>query len=248
LTRRRQQLDVSNPISCRADDDSLLPLNSFNGAGNIVCQTFDPPSGGLISFPLNDWIEKALCQKYCLVLCGQSDLGKTALACSLAAYLATHDQGERPYYLKVGTVDILREAVKDGLMCDNVPIVLDEVTPGAARGTRPPTTLHDVKRLCEVEGTTTTDGRNNDIVFKSDQPRIFTTNAMCPFDWHAKLPGDIWVMSAASRALLQPDVKAVFKRCVFAVVASGLIPQAVRVSFAESRREAKKARYAGAFS
>ncbi len=33
LTRRRQQLDVSNPISCRADDDWLFPLNSFNGAG-----------------------------------------------------------------------------------------------------------------------------------------------------------------------------------------------------------------------
>jgi hypothetical protein len=248
IARRRQQLDVTNPTMCKGDDETLLPLSGFTGGAQLLCQTFDPASGALIQFPLSDWVEKAYCEKYCLVLCGQSDLGKTALASSVCAFLARADQSEHPYYLKVGTVDILREAVKDGLMSENVPILLDEVTPGAPRGSRPAMTLHELKRLCEVEGSSTTDGRNNDISFKAGQARVFTTNAMCPFDWHPNLPGDIWVMSAQSRALLQPDIKAVFKRCVFAVVADNIIPHSVRASFADGRRESKKARYAGAFS
>ena len=247
ISRRRQQLDITNPIMCRADDETLLPLSSFVGGAALVCQTFDPSTGSLIRFPLSDWLEKAFCEKYCLVLFGQSDLGKTALASSLCGFLARADQQEHPYFLKAGTMDILREAVKDGLMLETTPIVLDELTPGAPRGSRACMTLHELKRLCEVEGSSTSDGRGNDITFSAGQARVFTSNAMCPFDWHPKLPADVWVMSDASRALLSADVKAVFKRCVFVVVEGSLIPQALRVSFAATRRETKKARYAGAF-
>jgi hypothetical protein len=248
ISRRRHQLDITNPVMCRADDETLLPLSSFVGGAALVCQTFDPSTGSLIRFPLSDWLEKAFCEKYCLVLFGQSDLGKTALASSLCGFLARADQHEHPYYLKAGTLDILREAVKDGLMLETTPIVLDELTPGAPRGSRACMTLHELKRLCEVEGSSTSDGRCNDITFSAGQARVFTSNAMCPFDWHPKLPENIWVMSDASRALLAADVKAVFKRCVFVVVESSLIPQALRASFATTRRESKKARYTGAFA
>jgi len=249
LSRRRNSLDGSNPVMCKADSPDLLPLSSFVGAGAILLRTFDPNTGALIVHPLSDWIEKALCLKYTLVLGGQSDLGKTALASALVAYLATHDQcNEHPYYLKVGTVDILREAIKDNLMVEQVPVVLDEVTPGMPRGTRPCMTLDDVKRLTEVEGTTVTDGRCNDIAFKSEQARVFTTNSLTPHGWHPGLPQDVWVMSDATRALLPPNVKAVFKRCLFGLVEQNLIPVSVRTAHAERKRADKSARYAGAFA
>ncbi len=109
-------------------------------------------------------------------------------------------------------------------------------------------TLDDVKRLAEVEGTTTTAGRCNDIAFKAEPARVFTTNSLTPHGSHPALPPDVWVMSYATRALLSPNVKAVFKRCLFGLVEQNLIPVATRAAHADSKRAVKSARYSGAFA
>eukprot|EP00930_Biecheleria_cincta_P082173 TRINITY_DN7186_c0_g1_i1.p1 TRINITY_DN7186_c0_g1~~TRINITY_DN7186_c0_g1_i1.p1 ORF type:complete len:134 (+),score=6.55 TRINITY_DN7186_c0_g1_i1:280-681(+) len=133
-------------------------------------------------------------------------------------------------------------------MLENVPILMDEVTPGRSRGTRPPMSLHEVKRLCEVQESTATDARNNDISFRAGQARVFTTNALSPFGWNSKLPADVWLASPEERANLSPDIKAVFKWCAFALIEHNLIRQELRDAHTGRRRQARIVRYAGAFS
>ena len=158
-------------------------------------------------------------------------MGKTQLALSMAAELAIELQNNaNAYFIKVGTVDSLREVINRNLMAENVPIVFDEVTVGLMRGTRPSMTLEDVKHLCEIVETTTVDGRNNDISFYKNQPRIFTSNAKSPQLWHRDLPYNVWTDDALSRKTYEPDIKAIFKRVVFAEVPVSLISE-------ERRRE-----------
>ena len=132
------------------------------------------------------------------------------------------------YFVKVGTVDALREVVDRGLMQKNVPVLFDEVTVGRMRGTRPCMSLEDMKHLCEILETTTVDGRNNDISFHLNQPRIFTSNAWGPHSWHRDLPPMVFTDSPRMRQSYEADVKAVFKRVVFAQVNTCLISQEMR--------------------
>ncbi len=62
----------------------------------------------------------------------------------------------------------------------------------------------------------------------TEQPRIFTSNAMTPQGWHGGLPHDPWSCSDAVRFGYDAHVKAVFKRCAFAYVPSNMVSQAVR--------------------
>ena len=96
--------------------------------------------------------------------------------------------------------------------------------------------IEDIKHMTEVQKSSTLDGRNKDISFSTDQARVFTTNAEGPHGWHKALPKYVFAMDNAERAALHPDVKAVFKRTVFAHVDRSLVPPATSSAFAQSRR------------
>ena len=185
----------------------------------------------MITISVLDWLNDTYFRQFALVLHGDSNLGKTQLALSLASELALElqrDSDSVAYFLKVGTVDSLRDVSDRNLMAENIPVLFDEVTVGRMRGTRPCMSLEDVKHLCEILETTTVDGRNNDISFYHNQPRRFTSNALGAHEWHRELPYRVFSDDPIIRKNYCPDVKAVFKRVMFAEVQTCLISQAMR--------------------
>ena len=62
-------------------------------------------------------------------------MGKTQLALSLASELTLELKGT--YFLKVGTVNALRDVSDRNLMAQNIPILFDEVTVGRMRARGP---------------------------------------------------------------------------------------------------------------
>ena len=186
-----------------------------------MCKSFDVITGELVQFQLLNWWTDKYYRRYTLVLHGDSDVGKTQIALSLLSEVAVElqkDENYRRYFLKVGTVDSLRECAEQALMKQNIPILFDEITPGKARGSRSCMSLEDIKHVSEIPETTSVDARNNDISFYSNQPRVFTTNAYGPHGWHPDLPTDVFNLSSNARRHFEADVKAVFKRVVFASV------------------------------
>ena len=147
-------------------------------------------------------------------------------------------------YLKVGTADSLRTAMRDGQMREGVPILFDEVTPAASRGSRVSMSIEDVKHMTESAGTSALDGRNSDIVFARLMPKIFTSNAASPHAWFPDLPIDIFTMTDAQRLALPANVAAVFKRCFFLHLTSCVIPPAVIAAHRQANRDALAARVA----
>jgi hypothetical protein len=134
--------------------------------------------------------------------------------------------------------------MKDGQMREGVPILFDEVTPSACRGSRPAMSFEDVKHMTESADTSALDGRNSDIVFARLQPKIFTSNAKTPHEWFKDLPADIFAMTDAQRLALPANVAAVFKRCFFLHLTSCVIPQAVRDAHQLAARDELRAKVA----
>ncbi len=114
-------------------------------------------------------------------------------------------------------------------------IVLDEIRPGQARGSRPRMTADEVKKLCSIDLQATLDARNKDIQLSINQPRIMTANAMNPSEWHPLLPYDLYTTDDATRLAMHPDVKAIGKRIAWAYVGVSLIPQAMRDEYNRRR-------------
>ena len=137
----------------------------------------------------------------------------------------------RPYIVITQTVEGLTTAASGGWCQEWVGLLLDELRPGQPRGTRPPMSVDELKKLCSIDIAATIDARNRDIMLSVDQPRIMTANAMNPSQWHPVLPCDLYEMDAASRMWLGPDVKAVGKRISWAFVGVSLIPQAMRDTY-----------------
>ena len=131
---------------------------------------------------------------------------------------------DKDHFILVSTVDGLRDATNEKLMNRYVPIMLDEVRPGAPRGSRPPMKLEDLKHITTVKEKTAVDARMKDVVFDKEMPRVFTTNSPTPNDWHKGLPVDIFSMSAEDRLKLDADAIAVFKRTAFATVSGCVVP------------------------
>jgi hypothetical protein len=230
LKRKKAQQAVISSYKVLADDTNIIDLNAFISLDSVVCRTFDVITGKTISFPVQDWFKEKHYRQYALVLHDDSNSGKTQLALSLAAEISLELQRKAnlpPYFIKVGTVDALREAIDRNLMAPNIPILFDECTAGRM-STSPCMSLEDVKHLCEILETTTVDGRNNDISFHRNQRRIFTSNAWAPHGWHRELPSRVFRDNTAIRKNYEPDVTAVFKRVVFAEVPTCLIGQAMR--------------------
>ena len=70
-----------------------------------------------------------------------------------------------------------------------------------------------------------------DIQLAANQPRIVTSNAMNPNEWHPVLHPDLYSMDDRMRLTLSPDAKAVGKRTAWASVEVSLIPQAMRDAY-----------------
>jgi hypothetical protein len=143
-----------------------------------------------------------------------------------------------PYYIKVGTVESLRDAATNGSMKSKVPILFDDLSPDMACGTRAGMPIEVLKLILEVSQSTSVHARFKDLVFASDQPRIFTANAATPHEWHRSLPPNVFDMSDSDRAGLDFNIKAAFKRCCFAFVGHAVVP-------AEAREQHQQARRAG---
>ena len=193
-------------------------------------------TGELIDFTLIQWLtEKA--GFYSLVLLGASGAGKTPLAEALCSRLAIglQDQDEIPYFIKAGTVDSLRK-VKTVLK-QFVPIMFDDITPGLRRGSRPNMTIDELKKTTTVYEADCTEARNNDIIIPANCPRIWTSNAMDPSEWHPDLSSfeAMLALPPAERlSRLSAHAVAVFKRCGFAIITGSIIPQDVVKNFRSS--------------
>lgn len=201
----------------------IIDLKHFTYPSRIMCRTFDVYTGELIQFSVKDYLEQAWYLEYALVLSGPAGAGKTPLAMSLCSMMArVHD---KDFFIVVSTVDGLRDATNEKLMSRYVPIMLDEVRPGAPRGSRPPMNLEDLKHITTVKEKSAVDARMKDVVFDKEMPRIFTTNSPTPNDWHKGLPVGVFSMSPEDRLKLDADAIAVFKRTAFATVSGCVVPQ-----------------------
>ena len=113
--------------------------------------------------------------------------------------------------------------------------MLDEIRPGQARGTKPPVTPDEAKKLCSVDMQGTIDARNRDILLAVNQPRINTANAVDPSQWHPVLPADLFTTDDAARKAMHPDTKAIGKRIAWAQVSVSLISQEMRDAYYRRR-------------
>jgi hypothetical protein len=218
----------------------LLALDAFDHLGAVVCRTFDVVTGALIQYPVVDWLRQGWFKTHTLILHGDAGLGKTPLAMALLAEVATLLQSGCPwaaYFIKVGTVESLRDASNTGAMKSKIPLLFDDLSPDSACGTRNGMPIESLKLILEVTQSTCIHARFKDLVFAADQPRIFTANASNPHGWHKALPVDPFFSgSDATRLALDFNVKAAFKRCCFASVGHSLVSQAAREQHQNARR------------
>ena len=100
------------------DGDRFLDISSFVNTETVMCRTFNVITGELIEFPVMEWLTEKHYTYLTLVLHGDAGLGKTPLAMSLAAAVTDdiwEKPSERPYFLKIETIDSLREATSVNL-------------------------------------------------------------------------------------------------------------------------------------
>ena len=137
----------------------------------------------------------------------------------------------RAYFVMVQTVEGLSAAAGGGWLLPGIPVLLDEVKPSAPRGTRPPMSAEELKKLTDVTTSVTMDARYRDLRLCEDEPRVMTANAMNPSEWHSVFPPDLLEATPEARLLLDADAKAVGKRTAWAHVQHNLIPQALRDAY-----------------
>jgi hypothetical protein len=251
MAAMRANSEGVSTIRFNADDDHLSLASVVPPPSQLILRSYNPSTGALVFSDLREWCDGGLFAERSLVIHGLAQCAKTPLARAICARLArglAGGGGSSPFYLKVGTADSLRTAMRDGQMREGVPILFDEVTPSVARGSRPAMSFEDIKHMTESADTSALDGRNSDIVFARLQPKIFTSNAKSPHEWFRDLPVDIFAMTDAQRLAQPANVAAVFKRCFFLHLTSCVIPQAVRDAHALASRDelsAQIARFAG---
>jgi hypothetical protein len=234
LKRKRDALLNHPSFILYANDSRILDLASYQHLEHIMVMDWCVEDGSVESYPLLDWIESGHYRTRTLVLTGDSDKGKTQVAKSMLSRLADEKLSgrmPRPYIVSTQTVEGLTTAASGGWCQQWVGLLLDELRPGQPRGTRPPMSVDELKKLCSIDIAATIDARHRDIMLSVDQPRIMTANAMMPSQWHPVLPDNLYEMDAIARMRLGPDVKAVGKRISWAFVAVSLIPQSVREAY-----------------
>ena len=139
-----------------------------------------------------------------------------------------------PYFIKVGTLDSLRDAFR-GHVKPGVPILFDDMTliQGSAQGNF---LLADLKQLFEVKESSGLRARFKDFAFSPNMPRIFTSNAMDVYEFHKGLPADVWSMTTERRRTLQSNIHAALTRAGFAQVQRCLVPSEVQELHHKARR------------
>ena len=176
-------------------------------------------------------------RQYSLILHGNAGLGKTPLAMTFLAQIATKEQDKMPftpYFMKVGTMDSLRDAFR-GHIKPGIPILFDDLT--LIQGTSHDTiAVADLKQLFEVKESSGMRARFKDFTFFPNMPKIFTSSAMDLYEFHKGLPLNIWTMTTERRRTLQPNIHAAFTRACFAHVEHCLVPGEVQELHNKARR------------
>jgi hypothetical protein len=218
--------------------DLPISLDDCDNLDMVRCRTFNVQTGALIEFPLVDWLRMRKWRSMTLILYGDAGVGKTPVSIALLSEIAAVLQNGapwRPYFIKVGTVEALRDAATSGHVKSKIPMLFDDLNLDLACGFRGGMPLASLKLLTEVEQSSSLQARYKDFSFSVDQPRIFTSNAMSPQGWHGGLPLDPWSCSDAVRFGYDAHIKAVFKRSVFAYVPRNMVSQAVRDVYQAAR-------------
>ena len=238
LLQRRQQEDEGGNAQKILSSSPHFEFNTFLGLRDLIAKSFDTVSGETISYPLTDFLMRGHYSDSALILMGDSTFGKTELAKKICQVLASKLQVDEPepFYVFAGTIDSLRSASRDGLLRTGVPVIIDDITPGEAQGSRPPITLENIKKLLEVLSATSIHARCKDVHMQAGMPRIITTNATTPKEWHFEIPQGILDMDPAERFTLDPNIKAIFKRCSFCVVPAPLYSMQARYDGQAQRR------------
>ena len=218
--------------------DTTMKLQEFSNLQLLQCRSFDPQTGNDVSYSLLDWVNECHYTKHTLILFGEPKLGKTPLAmalCGRIAFSLQHARRERPVFLKAGTLDSLRGAA--ALMVANTPFLLDEWTPMEPKGSRAPSTLEEIKKVCNCETSSSIDARRRDLTTSADQPRVVTSNARDPSSWHDSLPADPWSLTPQQRVqLISGPVRAFFKRAVFCVLSVSVVSAEFASVWSERKR------------
>ena len=167
-------------------------------AQNLLCNSMHQyvNRGTNIELSLREFLAQGIFADTCLVIMGDSQMGKTELAKMLCATMADRLQTSgNAYFLKCGTVDSARDAVYDGQLKEGVPLFFDDLTPGDARGSRPPHSLDGIVHFTEVASSTSANARNRDMKHYSG----------CPSGHHDQCYGTVGTASIfASRCLEYP--------------------------------------------
>lgn len=238
LRRKKDALNAQPSFVLFADSPNIIALDQCENLDRVVVLQWQVEDGLLLRYPLLHWIEEQHYRTRMLVITGDSDKGKTQVAKSMLSSLSDELQVDlypKPYSIVVQTVEGLASAAAGGWCQEWVGILLDEIRPGQARGTRPPMTPDEVKKLCSIDIQGTIDARNRDILLSVSQPRINTANAMNPSEWHPVLPSNLFRVDGAARMAMHPDAKAIGKRIAWAQVDVSLIPQAMRDAYHRRR-------------
>ena len=98
--------------------------------------------------------------------------------------------------------------------------------PGQPAGNKKCMDVDLLKAIVNIQGSETIAARYDDLMMDVNQPRIWTSNASTCEGWYPMLPVDPRALTPETRLALSPDVKAIFKRCVFAFCDMPMIPAA----------------------
>jgi hypothetical protein len=203
----------------------------------IVGWRRDVEDGSYQTFTMKEFIYDNVSGKmehmrYALVLYGAPRMAKTPFAKAMAAALACIHQtgGGEPYSLVMNTAEAMPRG-SDPRIQPGVPIVFDDMRPGANRLGRAPHSLEDLKVLSDVPDGGDMAARYSDIHFARMMPRLFTSNDTCPHGFHPAFPIGLKDMSNAAVLALDNHTKALLKRFAFCHVTTCLIPEAARAAF-----------------
>ena len=226
-------------------DGKLLGLDGLQLLLGLEAWTFDVLTGKDIFMTVRQWLEGGEYETFALVLHGAAFAGKTPCAEGLCAYLskayAKEMGNEHPYFIKTSTIDALRKAMP--YLNPGTPVLLDEVSPSAKRGSRPSSSTSEVVKITTVADSTVVDARYNDIIIGEQVPRIFTANAPSPEAWFDELPQHVKYLTPEERIeKCNKFAIAVVKRCLFVKVEGSIIPSALRSTFSDSKKESAKKR------
>ena len=225
LSSLKHEHDPDQPIKHDAFGD-YVPVESIQHLDDTKCFSFDVETGEDIVFSLRSWLTGGKYVKYSLVMLGRPEVGKTPTAMAFASTIARaeQDKEDNPFFVKVSTLEGLRASKPAGLLRPGVPVVLDDVSP--SEGVKGCSSLEEVKHVTNVQTSETFSARYDDFLVSERVFRIITSNKKCPKEWHSSLPANPQAMSPADRLGLSSDVKAVFKRVVFANCEHVLVPRA----------------------